>query len=62
MPVERCKHEENNKEEMDQLGNRVMVREGDAQAFLHGFRFWTYILRPPESFFYISYISFMDVS
>jgi len=32
MPVERCKHEGNNKEEMDQLGNRVMVREGDSRS------------------------------
>jgi hypothetical protein len=32
MPVERCKHEGNNKEEMDQLGSRVMVREGDSRS------------------------------
>jgi hypothetical protein len=32
MPVERCKLEGNNKEEMDQLGNRVMVREGDSRS------------------------------
>jgi hypothetical protein len=32
MPVERCKNEGNNKEEMDQLGNRVMVREEDSRS------------------------------
>jgi hypothetical protein len=52
---------------MDQLGNRVMVREGDSRSptltpFYMALGSGHILLRPPESFFYISYISFMDVS